>query len=184
MKKLFFASAIVALAAFSTGCNSAANGDPKTVLIAFFDALGKKDIAGAKKLATKESESMFTMLEMGMKMGGDKADNKFDKTNMEFGETKIEGDKATVAVKDKKSNETTNFILKKEGGAWKVAFDKASFMQMGADKIKNEGGMDNLDDKMKEGLDKLKDINADSLKNSMEEGLKSLDSLKELLKKN
>ena len=50
---------------------------------------------------------------------------------------KIEGDKATVPVKDKKSGETTNYTLKKEGGSWKVAFDKATMTQMGSDKMKN-----------------------------------------------
>jgi uncharacterized protein YaaN involved in tellurite resistance len=59
---------------------------------------------------------------------------------MEFGETKIEGDKATVSVKDKKSGESTAYTLKKEGGDWKVAFDKATMTQMGTDKMK---GMNN-----------------------------------------
>ena len=138
MKKLFLASAIVAMA-IMTGCHSG-GGDPKQVLMSFFTALSKKDISGAKKYATKESESMFSMLEMGMKMGGDKMGDmeKYDKSKMEFGEAKIEGDKATVPVKDISSGESTNFILKKESGDWKVAFDKATMMQMGTDKMKEK----------------------------------------------
>ena len=167
MKKLLMA-AVICTGIFLTGCNSTDTSDPKAVLTSFFDALTKKDIAGARKLATAESKSMLDMMEMGMKMGGDKKDDgKYDKSKMEFGDAKIEGDKATVPVKDKSSGETTNFTLKKEGGGWKVAFDKSSMMNMGMDKMK-EKGMDNMDstinngmDKLKESLDKLKDATKD-----------------------
>lgn len=164
MKKL-----ILCIAAFLTisiiGCKSG-GGDPKTVLISFFEALGKKDISTAKKYATKDSEAMLGMMEMGMKMApaGSEKDKAFDKGNMEFGDSKIEGDKATVPVKDKKSGETTNYTLKKEGGDWKVAFDKATMTQMGTDKMKgmnngnNSNGMssDSLN-KMGEDLNKMTD---------------------------
>ena len=100
--------AVTILAISMSGCKSG-GGDPKSVLMSFMDALGKKDIATAKKYATKDSESMLGMMEMGMKMApaGTEKDKTFDKDNMEFGETKIEGDKATVPVKDKKSGEST-----------------------------------------------------------------------------
>ena len=68
MKKL-----LVAIFAFSavyiSGCNSG-GGDPKAVLTAFFDAMAKKDIAAARKLATADSKAMFDMMEMAMKMAG------------------------------------------------------------------------------------------------------------------
>lgn len=181
MKKMLFAAMVTASLLF-IGCN-AGSGDPKSVLIAFFEAMSKKDIAGAKKLATKDSEAMFSLMEMGMNMAKDAKNeemDKFDKTKMEFGETKINGDQATVAVKDKNSGESTNFILKKESGAWKVAFDKASVMKMGTDKMK-EKGMDGaaVMDSLNSGLDKLKDLNTDSLANQMKEGLDKLNELKE-----
>jgi len=186
MKK-FLMGAVVLSAVLFSGCNSGGNSnDPKAVLISFFDALSSKDISAARKLATAESKSMLDMMEMGMKMGNDKKedDGKYDKTKMEFGEAKIEGDKATVAVKEKTSGETTNFTLKKEGGAWKVAFDKSSMMNMGMDKMKEKGlDSDSLNhglDKLNEGLDKLKDINTDSLTNKLNE---SLDKLKDATKK-
>ncbi len=183
MKKIFMAAAVITTVLI-TGCNSG-GGDPKTVLMAFFDALGKKDITAAKKLATKESEQMFSLMEMGMNMAKDSKDNemeKFDKAKMDFGEAKIEGDKATVPVKEKSSGESTNFILKKESGSWKVAFDKATMMQMGAEKMK-EKGMDGaaVMDSVNSGLDKLKNMNTDSLANQMKEGL---DKLKEIQEKN
>ncbi len=182
MKKILLAVAVTTTLLF-VSCNTGGGGDPKTVLMAFFEALTKKDIEGAKKLATKDSESMFSMLEMGMKMNTDNKDmEKFDKSRMEFGETKIDGDRATVAVKDTKSSESTNFILKKESGNWKVAFDKATMMQMGADKMK-EHGMDSKDmmDSVSTGLDKMKNMNTDSLADKMKEGM---DKLKEFQEKN
>jgi hypothetical protein len=183
MKKMLLAVAVTTSLLF-VSCNSG-GGDPKTVLVAFFEALSKKDISGAKKLATKDSEPMFSMLEMGMSMNKDK-DNKdmekFDKNKMEIGEAKIDGDRATVNVKDKESGEGTNFILKKESGNWKVAFDKATMMQMGAEKMK-EKGMNSQDtiDSVNGGLDKLRNMNTDSLAGKMKEGL---DKLKEFQEKN
>ena len=98
---------------------------------------------------------------------------------MEFGDARIEGDKATVPVKDKKTGESTNFTLKKEEGKWKVAFDKASIMQMATDKMQEKGGMDSLHNAM----DKLKDINIDSVKAGIDKGMEALDSAKQELEK-
>ena len=183
MKKILMGAVVITSVFFFASCNSAGSGDPKSVLISFFDALTKKDISGARKLATAESKSMLDMMEMGMKMGGDKKDDgKYDKEKMEFGDAKIEGDKATVAVKDKSSSETTNFTLKKEGGAWKVAFDKSSMMNMGMDKMKDKG-MD-VTDSLTNGLEKLKNINIDSLGDKMKEGLEKLDDATKKLKEN
>jgi len=135
MKKLIL-SALAVFTLSMMSCNS--GGDPKGVLINFFEALSKKDITTAKKYATKDSESMLGLMEMGMKNSTEKKDD-FDKSKMEFGDAKIEGDKATVPVKEKSTGETTNFTLKKENGQWKVAFDKATMMQMGQDKMKEKG---------------------------------------------
>ena len=151
MKKIIL-SAIILLAFGVIGCNSSNGSDPKGVLMSFFEALGKKDIEGAKKFATKDSEAMLGMIQMGMSMASDSTKDKmYDKNNMEFGEAKIDGDKATVPVKEKKSGETTTYTLKKEGGSWKVAFDKATMTQMGTDKMKNMNN--NNMDKMNNGMD-------------------------------
>jgi Domain of unknown function (DUF4878) len=174
MKKMLLAITVTA-SLLITSCNGG-GGDPKAVLMSFMDAMSKKDIAAAKKLATKDSETMFSLMEMGMKNNKDN-DMKFEKDKMEFGETKIDGDKATVAVKDKASGEGTNFILKKESGSWKVAFDKASVMQMGMDKMK-EKGVD-MNDVINKGADAMKDINVDSLGDKMKEGLEKLNENKD-----
>ena len=182
MKK-FLIGAVVLSALYLTGCNSTPN-EPKAVLMSFFDALSKKDFSTAKKLSTAESQSMFALMEMGMKANENKkeTDDKYDKSKMEFGDAKIEGDKATVPVKDKNSGETTNFTLKKESGSWKVAFDKSSLMNMGMDKMKEKGV--NVDSTLNNTMDKLKDINTDSLSNKMKEGLDKLEEAEKKLKEN
>ncbi|MGC4102771.1 nuclear transport factor 2 family protein [Ferruginibacter sp.] len=181
MKKMLLAVAVTTTLLF-VSCKSG-GGDPKAVLIAFFEALSKKDFDAAKKLATKDSEQMFALMQMGMNMAKDKDDkemDKFNKDKMIFGEPKIDGDKATVEVKDKEKGEAVNFILKKESGSWKVAFDKASMMQMGAEKM-SEKGMDPTAamDSLNSGLDKLKDMNVDSLSNKMKEAADKLNENKD-----
>ncbi len=189
MKRILMAATLFTAMIFA-GCKTG-GGDPKTVLVAFFDALSKKDFATAKKLATKDSESMFSLMEMGMKMAKDEKDDEMDKFNkdkMIIGDAKIDGDKATVEVKDKEKGEGVNFILKKENGDWKVAFDKASMMQMGMEKMK-EKGMDtnSVMDTLNSGLDKLKNMNPDSLtdklKQSMEKINENKDKIEEAAKK-
>jgi len=172
-----------------TSCKNESN-DPQATLSKFFDAMAKKDISAARKLCTEESKSMLDMMEMGMKMDTSKTEtNKYDKDKVEFGEAKIEGDKATINVKPKEGGESLNFYLKKEKEAWKVAFDKNSMMEMGMDKIKSEG-IENADSIAK-SMDEIKDIDLqeikkmdmDSLRKGLRESLKKLDSAKRLMKK-
>ena len=179
MKKMFFTALLLSQAIFFS-CNTGASGDPKAVLSQFFDALKKKDIIAAKKLATEDSKQLLDLMETGMKMDTDpKGDDKFDKTKMEFGETKIDGDKATVAVKETSSGETMHFSLKKEKGDWKVAFDKATMMGNAMEKM-NEKGI-NPTDSINKAMEELKGLNMDSLKRAinegMKEGMKAMDSV-------
>lgn len=180
MKKFLFALLLSPI--FFTGCNSG-GGDPKAVLSQFFAALSKKDMVAARKLATEESKSMLDMMESAMKMAKDDAkdNDKFDPKSMEIGEPKIDGDKATVPVKEIKSGESLNYILKKENGSWKVAFDKASMMNMGMEKAAEKGI--NPADSINKAMDELKDLNVDSLKDGMKKGMEALDSVNKELKK-
>ncbi len=169
MKKIILCVATI-LAFGIIGCNSN-SGDPKGVLMSFMDALMKKDIEGAKKYATKDSEAMLGMIQMGMSMAPDSVKDKtYDKNSMEFGEAKIEGDKASVPVKDKKSGESTVYTLKKESGAWKVAFDKATMTKMGTDKMK-EKGMD-TNNAMDSASKMLQDINMGNDTTNLQDTLK------------
>jgi Domain of unknown function (DUF4878) len=178
MKKLFMVFVLVSSVFLIAGCGGS-GGDPKATLSAFFDAMSKKDIAAARKLSTENSKSLLDMMETGLKMSKDNTEtDKYDKSKMEIGEPKIDGDKATIAVKEKGTDESVNFTLKKESGEWKVAFDKASIMEMATDKMKEKGvSMDSLH----EAMDELKKINIDSLTDGIDKGIQALDSAKELL---
>ena len=174
MKKIILAVAVISTA-FLFSCKSGGS-DPNAVLTSFFEALSQKDIAAARKLATEDSKSMLDMVEMGMKMSNDtKETEKYDKDKVEFGDEKIDGDKATVPVKEKKSGKTLNFSLIKEIGKWKVAMDKSSVMSMGMEKLDEKG--EDAGAEVNKAMDELKDVNADSLKAGLEEATKALDSM-------
>jgi hypothetical protein len=132
------------------GCQSnKTTNDPKEVLDHFFEALAKKDVTEAKKYVTKDSEGMMGMVEMGMKNVGDSSPAMvYKKENIIMGEPVINGDRATIGVTDKMSKEETDFVLKKEHGEWKVAFDKSTLMEMAQKKMKEHGlngmGMDSI----------------------------------------
>jgi len=144
------------------------------VLVAFFEKLSKKDIEGATKLATKDSKATMDMMKKGLDMAEkmkdqikDKEDPTEEFKNMEVGEAKINGDNATVAVRNKKKEEEVEFPLKKEDGAWKVDFSMATLMKMGMDQKNKHNAMDG-EDSMRgmEGVDSA----------SIQEGLKVMDS--------
>ncbi len=63
--------------------------------------------------------------------------------NIELGDAVINGDNATVPVKDKKSGETIDFTLKKENSQWKVSVNLSTLLQMAQKKMK-EHGMDGM----------------------------------------
>lgn len=185
MKKLLLA-AFAFTAVCMSGCNSGV-GDPKVVLSSFFDAMAKKDIPTARKLATADSKAMFDMMEMGMKMQGNTTDDglseKYDKSKMQMGDAKIDGDRATVNVKETKSGESLDFVLKKEGGSWKVAMDMNTLMGMGTDKMKEKGMSDDDMKKMQSQMEKFKNMSPDSIKMMMNKGMQALDSLKSVMEK-
>jgi len=177
MKKIFsFLLLAIAMGSISTGCGGGgmSNASPKEVLVAFFEKLSKKDIEGATKLATKDSKATMDMMKKGLDMAEkmkdqikDKEDPTEEFKNMEVGEAKINGDNATVAVKNKKKEEEVEFPLKKEDGAWKVDFSMATLMKMGMDQKNKHNAMDG-EDSMRgmEGVDSA----------SIQEGLKVMDS--------
>ena len=174
MKKLnFLLVAIALMAATITGC-SGSKGDPKSVLVAFFDKMSKKDLDGATELATKESKSTMELMKKAIEMGEKfkdetkKEEDPVDEfKNMVFGDAKIDGDNATVSVTNKKKNETFDFPLKKQDGSWKVDFNMATLAKMGMDKANKDGEPDQKD------LEEMKNFNMDTLK----KGMKMLDTI-------
>ena len=186
MKKILFLLTISAFV-FSTGCNSGSgfgSNGPKDVLAKFLDALGKKDIDEAKKYVTKDSEPFMNMVKMGINMSGESENQVYKNEAPVYGDPLIEGDKATVPVSNKNGDETTNFILKKENGNWKVAFDKATVMEMSGDKMKQDGLEGSTEDMMdsKEELENAMNSFKNLSKEDMEKATKAMDSLKEVFK--
>ncbi len=194
MKKIMFLAITGLLIAFS-GCQSSDGGNPKEVLTNFFKALSKKDVADAKKFATKDSEGMLDMMETGMKMSAnanaqnDHEDKMMEMIqNVEMGEPVINGDKATINVKDKKSGENTDFVLHKEDGKWKVAFDMSTLMEMGQKSMKdhgmdmNSGNMDSMKHIMNKAMDSLNAAMPD-MKDKMKHAQEMMDSAKKMMDK-
>jgi hypothetical protein len=191
MKKILLFS-FTAFVIILSGCSSNNNNsDPKTVLNHFFDALAKKDVTEAKKYVTKDSEGMMGMVEMGMKNIADSGGQMemYKKENMMMGDPVINGERATIPVKDKRSGEETDFVLKKESGDWKVAFDKSTLMEMAQKKMKEHGlnGMNG----MNMDSSRLDSVNMDSIQNKLNnltpeekaEANKMIDSAQNILEK-
>lgn len=180
---IVIAATVLTLAVGCKGKDSVGN-DPKAVLVAFFEKMAKKDMDGAAKLATKDSKGTIDMMKKAITaaeqmkdMNTKEEDPTEDFKNMEFGDSKIDGENATVSVHNKKKNESFDFPLKKEGGSWKVDFSMGTLMKMGM----NEAGKDNElmnDEKSDYNSDGVSDdmnkmMNSDSLK----KGLEQLDSM-------
>jgi hypothetical protein len=130
---------VVATSFSFISCNSTSFTDPKAVLSNFFDAVAKKDFVTAKKYVTKDSEGVLGMVEMSMQAAPDSSVSMFSKQKVELSDAVIDGDKATVKVTEKESGESNSFLLKKEDGKWKVAFDKTTLMDMAKQKMKEKG---------------------------------------------
>jgi len=185
MKKIVFPIVAVFVMIVS-GCQSGTGGSPKEVLNHFFDAIISKNVDEAKKYVTKDSEGMMGMVQMGMNSIPDStSEGMFKKGNIEIGDAKIDGDRATVPVKEKATGEVTDFVLKKESGQWKVAFDKSTLMEMAQKKMK-EHPMNEMRDSMDGGHE---NINMDSLQNhlknlskeDMEKARKMMDSASKMM---
>ena len=176
MKNLSMVLCFACVIILMGSCSSSPSGNPKATLLAFFNAMSKKDIESVRKLTTSESKGMIDMMQMGMNMANDNlALAKYDKANLEIGEAVINGDEATVIAKEKTTGESVTFSLKKQEGAWKVAFDMTSMMQMATDKMKDKGLST---DSLKLMMNEMKNFNMDSLQKMLKEGINSPDSSK------
>jgi hypothetical protein len=161
--------AVATLAVAAIGCNSTGSsggsGNPKAVVMTFSERLSKKDFDGAAQLATKESKSFIDMMKMGMemaekfgKMGKQEIEEKNEFKDAEIGDAKINGDIAMVPF-TVKGKSTFDFPLKKEDGAWKVDLTLETMAKMGMDAKGTDGSS---------GIEKMRDINMDTMKKGME----------------
>jgi len=121
---------IVALGAFLLiGCGSAAPpiASPTDTLKNFIEASKKKDVEAIRKTLSRGS---LELAEKSAKIQNTTVDELFKRDNMamldkipEIRNEKIEGETASVEVKDFTSGyDTIPFV--KEDGVWKIAFDK------------------------------------------------------------
>src|SRR5690606_144832 len=91
----------------------------------------------------------------------------------------IDGDRATINVKDKKSGEGSKFILKKESGDWKVAFNMASFMEMSGEKM-DQNSLQEIQGLNEESLQKAADAMKNFSAEDMKKATRAMDSLKQM----
>lgn len=173
--------AVATLAVATIGCNNAGgSSDPKAVLMAFSEKLGKKDFEGAKALATKESAPVIDLMQKAMKMaekfagmvptGKEKQDASFE--NVKIGEPRIEGNYAYLPLTSSGS-ETIEYVLKNEGGAWKVDFTESTMNKMGMN-------VKDLEEAEK-GMKEMDNMNMDSLTKGME-GMEGMEGMKDMMK--
>jgi hypothetical protein len=102
---------------------------PTATFKKFFEASKKKDVPGIRKTLSKGSLEMFdkfakqqnkTMDEMLKDVDKDSKAEKMPETRNE----KIDGETATLEVKNEKTGKWDSLPFVKEEGEWKIAFDK------------------------------------------------------------
>ena len=186
MKKIIV---LLCLAAGFAACNGKTDqASPTAAVDAMFTAMKNGNMDDIKKFITKNDVAMIESAEklmnsidpeaikkMMTKMG-DEFKAKVKDVKYTLKNEKVDGDKATVdaEVTEEGKVNTHTFNLVKEEGAWKI-----SLMNSGGDNMfnsmKGNMGPDNKD--MEKGLEKLKQMNPDSLKMLMQKGMQALDSL-------
>ena len=133
-KSIAIAATVLAIAVTSLACGRFFGSSPTATLKAYFEALQKKDAEGLKKTLSKGTLEMFEQfakaqsppksldeaLQTGLASTTNTEANKMPETRNE----KIEGETATLEVKNDKTGtwETVPFV--KEDGTWKLAFDQ------------------------------------------------------------
>jgi hypothetical protein len=132
--------AVVALLFLFAGNVVAQEKDPAQTLSAFIEMLGKQDVAAARSLATQDSKPMLDMIEMGMTMMKNQAQQKgktlpaFSMRMLAIGKPFVQGNHATVVASDASGKESITVPLRKENGEWKVVFNQSTLIKMAADK--------------------------------------------------
>ena len=190
MKKILLACCL--LSAFAS-CKQPAT-PPTAVLDGMFTAMKNGNIDEMKKHISKSDLSMLEAAEKimtsvdpeGIKKIKDRMIDEFKKNAKDitysFKNEKIDGDHATVETEiinnrpDSLAGEKTSthtFELVKEDNAWKIALSKPGNEMFNSMK----GNMGAKKEGLKDGIEKLKQMDPDSLKMLINKGLQALDSL-------
>ncbi len=117
----------VAIALAASACSN--RSTPTATFKAFFEASKKKDVAGIKRGLSKGTVDMLDKLAKEQNKSTD--DMLKDVYKEDKGETfpetqneKINGDTATLEVKNEKTGKWETLPFVKENGEWKIALDK------------------------------------------------------------
>jgi flagellar hook-associated protein FlgK len=119
----------IAVVVAVSACSLLNRSTPTATFKAFFEASKKKDAAGMKKTLSKGTLDMFDKLAKEQNKSTDDMLKEVDKDDQsekmpETRNEKIDGDKATLEVKNGKTNKWDTLPFVKENGEWKIALDK------------------------------------------------------------
>jgi hypothetical protein len=114
----------------STATTSGSASTPTAAFRAYYEAVKSKDIETIKGLFSKATLNMMEerakqtnmTLDAVMEKGLESASKDLPAEVPETRNEKIDGDKATLEIKDKDKWETLRFA--REGGEWKIGFDE------------------------------------------------------------
>jgi len=129
MKNRRIATLCVALIAALTvsACSLLNRSTPTATLKAFYEASKKKDATAMKKTLSKGSLDMFEKQAKEQGKSFDdllKSDQHTPDKMPETRNEKIDGETATLEVKNDQTNKWDTLPCVKEDGEWKIAFDK------------------------------------------------------------
>ena len=91
------------------------------VLNDFFEKIAERNFAAARLLATSSSTSTLDLLEIAVRTDPNEA-LKYNNSQKVYGSIEIKDSIASIPVLENEI--TTTYVLKKENGTWKVAFEK------------------------------------------------------------
>lgn len=182
------------MAAGFAGCNTKNDqGSPTAAIDEMFTAMKNGNMEDVKKFITKKDVAFLESAEqlansidpeaikkMKTRMG-DEFKAKVKDVKYTLKNEKVDGDKATVdaEVTEEGKIKTHTFNLVKEDGAWKISLLNSGDGMFNS--MKGNMGPDSKD--IEQGLEKLKNMDPDSLKMFMQKGLQALDSMSEKMEK-
>lgn len=119
----------IAVALAASACSLLNRSTPTATFKAFFEASKKKDAAGMKKTLSKGTLDMFDKLAKEQNKSTDDMLKEVDKDDKaekvpETRNEKINGDTATLEVKNDKTGKWDTLPFVKENSEWKIALDK------------------------------------------------------------
>ncbi|MDQ3063783.1 MAG: DUF4878 domain-containing protein [Acidobacteriota bacterium] len=149
--KIYRTIIIALVALWFIGCGGAANApqtaSPTDVLKTYIEASDRKDLAAVKQTFSRGTTKMYEDAAQKRQVSVDEViKEQFElassaelKSKLESGKETIEGDTATVEIKDNSTGNLEKIPFVKEDGVWKVALDK--FMEDLMNKMREEMSM-------------------------------------------